>query len=73
MSKSANDKKARPRKSGKSGSARVEKPNWAAAEERAQRAMDLNKGQILAGETFAAGKRSGPEKSPSSNRDGRYA
>jgi len=73
MSKSAKAKKARPRQSGQSGSAGVKKPNWAAAVERAEREWEANRGRILAGETFAAGRRSGPEKSPSSNRDGRYA
>jgi hypothetical protein len=49
------------------------KPNWAAEVARAEREMELNKAKILAGETFAAGKRTGPERSPSSNHDGRYA
>ena len=73
MSKSAKGKKARPRKSGLSGRAGVEKPNWAAQVEKAERDTARNTGRILAGETFAAGRRSGPEKSPSSNHDGRYA
>ena len=73
MSKGAKGKKARPRKSGLSGRAVVEKPNWAAEEAQAERDTALNRGRILAGETFAAGRRRGPEKSPSSNHDGRYA
>jgi len=73
MSKSTKGKKARPRKSGQWASASAKKPNWAADEYKAQLAADLNKAQIFAGETFAAGRRSGPEKSPSSNRDGHYA
>lgn len=73
MSQSARAKKARPRKSGQGGSARVEKPNWAAEVAKAKSDTARNKAQIFAGETFAAGRRSGPEKSPSSNRDGRYA
>jgi hypothetical protein len=35
--------------------------------------MELNKARVLAGEIFAARKRTGPEKSPLSNHDGRYA
>jgi hypothetical protein len=73
MPKNAKGKKARPRKRGQSGGASVVKPNWAAEVARAEREMELNKAKILAGETFAAGKRTGPEKSPSSNHDGRYA
>jgi len=73
MSTTAKGNKARPRKRGQSGSASVEKPNWAAEFAQAEREMGRNKGQIFAGETFAPGRRSGPEKSPSSNHDGRYA
>jgi hypothetical protein len=73
MPKTTKGKKARSRKRGQGGSASVVKPNWAAEVARAEREMELNKAKILAGETFAAGKRTGPERSPSSNHDGRYA
>jgi hypothetical protein len=73
MPKKAKGKKALPRKRGQSGSASVVKPNWEAEVVQAQREMERNKALILAGETFAAGKHTGPEKSPSSNHDGRYA
>ncbi len=67
MSKSAKGKKPHPRKRGRSRSASVEKPNWAAGVARAEREMERNKALILAGVTFASGKkRTGPEKSPSS-------
>jgi hypothetical protein len=60
MTRKASGGTPRRRKRGRNGSASVAKPNWAAEVARAEREMERNKRRILAGETFAGGRRARP-------------